>query len=731
MNNMKNHLFKRITALIMVFAMVLSMAGISFAADTSSVAALDTDLPDTSVVTPDPEEPDEDPGVDTTDDQIDANPVDTEEPEANTGDSSQPGEAEEVPETEEDENLLETSGTGWSYTSAGYKYNYLNENGTYSAAKDSYKKGNLYHIAYQIPKSTVTVKGKKVTIPEGIYFFDENGYCVQPSTIQTLSTKHGLDRCIYKVRNYDAATGVTGKTSTVMSVDFTRDETSTLYVGAAFNGGVYGVDGNIYFGQADGTLLSATGSYHWCDDIFCYYGTKNELGAIGTPYGSSYKFGSLPGKGTDFYETYPNLKPGVIYFFTKGVVQSCDGTYHWYTDKADKNKLKLCYFDKSASNGGFSAGTLYSGGKKLGSLPASLKGVYETGVVYYFSSGLPTKCDKTYHWYGQALYYFNNASSHKGYSVGTGYTGVRAITTLPASLTDVYKQGVYTFKNGLPTPYTGAYKTSTAKGMEYYKNGVKTKYTGWVKYNNKYYYFKNSTLAYNAGTSKDATTYLKGIGATGSTYRYTFKSDGSLVTNLFTYKTSYKASKMRIKIDNSTHNTIFLLYDSSKKAYDIAGLQVICSTPQKRGGSNGLAYGTYYLSTTRRWSWLRNTTQSRAYCYCTEIVKYNSSTKKYTTSNFMFHSPQYYLDAYKSHNYHRLVTANYNKFGASNTGGCVRLQTGYCSLVQQISKANKAGNVQVCFNAYNDKGPFGQVKNADIKIPASQNYDPTTPKSKL
>ncbi len=715
MNKLKHDLFKRITALIMVFALLLSISGISFATD-SSVEAVDTDLTDTAIVTLDDEDIEED---DTVED--DTTEEDTTEEDEDTDTF------EEVPEVEEKQTLVASSVAGWTYTSKGFRYAYLTEDGAYALAKDTYQEGYRYHVAFEIPESTVVVGTETITIPAGIYFFDSDGYCVQPSTVHDIETTgdHGLDRTVYKVRDYDETTGVTGATNTVMGVDFTLDETTGLYVGAAFNGGVVGVDGNYYFAQEDGTLLSTTGSYHWVGTIFCYFNSTNSLGAVGAPYGSSYKFNSLPGKGTDFYEEYSALKTGVIYFFVDGVVQSCDDSYHWYKDKSD-GKTKLCYFDNSSSYGGYSVGKIYSGGKKLGSLPSSLKNVYETGVVYYFSNGQPTKCDGTYHWYGKGLYYFSNASSHKGYSVGTGYTGVRAITTLPSSLKGVYTQGVYTFKNGIPSSYTGAYKTSTATGMEYYKNSVKTKYTGWAKYNGKYYYFNNSTLAYNAGKSSVATKYIKGIGATSTTYKYTFKTDGSLITNLFSYKSSYKASKMRIKVDNTTHNAIFLLYDSSKKAYDIAALQVICSTPKKRGGTNGLAYGTYYLSTTRYWSWLRNTNQNRAYCYNTEIVKYNSSTKTFSSSGgWLFHSPQYYSDAYTSHSYYRLVTSNYNTLGSSNTGGCIRLQTGYAALVQQIAKKNKAGNVQVCFNAYNDKGPFGQVKTADIKISSSQTYDPT------
>ena len=65
----------------------------------------------------------------------------------------------------------------------------------------------------------------------------------------------------------------------------------------------------------------------------------------------------------------------------------------------------------------------------------------------------------------------------------------------------------------------------------------------------------------------------------GSTkYKYYFKEDGSLSTNLFKdwgYNKCIK-TKMTIEINTKTHNVTFYLYDKKTKKYIIPAKTVLC-----------------------------------------------------------------------------------------------------------------------------------------------------------
>lgn len=581
------------------------------------------------------------------------------------------------------------------------QFYYQDTKGGVVQAVDTYKSSGDYHDAYQITKSQTVydnVNKKNITLPAGIYYFSSSSNFKTPSTACAAYKVHIIDE-----------SGVETGTKNVC-VKFTKQNLGTLtgWIGdTSYKGGFIGLDGKAYYAGTGGVILMANnvasgGAFSWAEDKLYRFtqSSKNSRGeAVGVAYTGSVKITKAPESG-DLAKIVLNQ----VYYFSKGVCMKADESYHWFNSK-------LYYFDNSEKYNGWSVGKAYTGSHKFLSLPDSLKSKYKTGVVYYLSQGVGIKDDDSYHWYNGKLYYFNNSSKYNGMSVGTAYSGVHYCGSVPASVTNYTAKRWYVFKSGVGTLLTGVHN------RYYCKNGVTTATNGWVKYSGKYYYFKNSKKCITGSKVK-----LKGIGNTSKYYYYYFKDDGSVWTNLFSKSAGYKANKMQIKVDDGYHNTMFLLYNSSTKAYDIAALQVICSTPSSRGAGKGLAYGEYYLSCAYRHAWLQNLQQSKWYAYCT-----NLNTKNQEATGYMFHSPQYY----RKNDYYSLVTANYNKFGNSNTGGCLRLQTGYVALVFSISQKNTYKNVEVIFNKYNDKGPFGVVKNADIQIPSTQTYDPTTPSGNL
>ena len=581
------------------------------------------------------------------------------------------------------------------------QFYYQDTKGGVVQAIDTYKSSGDYHDAYQITtQQTVydNVNKKNITLPAGIYYFSSSANLKTPASACTSFTVHVI-----------GANGVETGTKN-LCVKFTKINVGTFscWIGdTSYKGGFMGLDGKAYYAGTGGVILMANkvesgGAFSWAGDKLYRFtqSSKNSRGeAVGAAYTGCVKITKAPESGT-----MAKITLNQVYYFSKGVCMKADDSYHWFNSK-------LYYFDNSEKYNGWSVGKLYTGSHKFGSLPTALQGKYKTGVVYYMSKGVGIKDDKSYHWYNGKLYYFNNSSKYNGMSVGTAYSGVHYCGSIPASVKNYTAKRWYVFKNGAGTLLTGVYN------RYYCKNGVTTATNGWVKYDGDYYYFKNSKKCITGDKVK-----LKGIGNTSKYYYYYFKSDGSVWTNLFSKSAAYKANKMQIKVDDGYHNAMFLLYNGSTKSYDIAALQVICSTPSKRGAGKGLSYGTYNLSCAYRHSWLQNLQQSKWYAYCTNL---NTTDNKAT--GYMFHSPQYY----RKNDYYSLVTANYNKFGNSNTGGCLRLQTGYVALVYSISQKNTYPNVEVLFNKYNDKGPFGVVKNADIQIPSSQKYDPTTPSGNL
>ena len=291
----------------------------------------------------------------------------------------------------------------------------------------------------------------------------------------------------------------------------------------------------------------------------------------------------------------------------------------------------------------------------------------------------------------------------KGVIATTAYTGVYSgnyinLTSNAAStLSDKY------LKNG---------KLATAcVNLKYYKLGVfQVNYTGWKKIGTKRYYFTKGVAP--SKQFKLLKDYLKGK----TTYKYYFKADGSVSTNLFKdygYNKCIK-TKMKIKLNVYYHNITFYMYDSTTKKYDIPLKTVVASTPKVKKDT---PWGHHRLQKTTRHRWMKVPYADRYYQFAVFL---------YGTDAWI-HSSAYS----KMSNPRSLITKRYNGLGTSQTAHCIRMQACNAKIVWDVAtKTNK--KERVWFDVYSKKSeaqPFGKVKLKDTtgKVSSKTKADPTDP----
>lgn len=219
-------------------------------------------------------------------------------------------------------------------------------------------------------------------------------------------------------------------------------------------------------------------------------------------------------------------------------------------------------------------------------------------------------------------------------------------------------------------------------GYWYYQREDGTYLTNmWKKINGKWYYFlKDSKMV----------TGWKYIGK----YKYYFDSNGGLVQDLdgvIGRQSSYKITVNRAKCQ-------VMVYASDGSGYNIPVKTFACSVGLS---STPTPTGTFSTSQKLRWHTLMGPSYGQ---YCTRIV-----------GGILFHSVAGY-----NMTPHNLSAAEYNKLGSPASHGCVRLCVrdakwiyDYCVIGTTVVISDTADT------------PFD--KPATIKIPASQNWDPTDP----
>ena len=258
---------------------------------------------------------------------------------------------------------------------------------------------------------------------------------------------------------------------------------------------------------------------------------------------------------------------------------------------------------------------------------------------------------------------------------GATYTGTFTGKYLNVSTgTQAQINGVY-YQNG--SVFSGV------AGRKYYVKGLlQSKFTGWKKVGGKIYYFTKGVAP--AKGFKMLKSYTGG----STKYKYYFKEDGSLSTNLFKdwgYNKCINPAKT-----------------------------VLCSTSAK---ANGTPRGHFFLMKTSAKRWVRvPNNNTRFYQWATRIAG----------TPTLVHSSVYT----KYGNNKALSASYYNKLGNSNTSYCVRMQAVNAKIVYDVAKKTpKKQRTWINIVKNNKKGPFGVVKlkHTTGKLKSSRKTDPTDP----
>lgn len=658
-----------VLSLTLALCMLLSTAAMALDAGAGTEA---TDAGASSYTEPDPsDKPDQAAEADSSADADDPTDGDTPadgsssetpvEPTEPTDPADTPTEGEDNGE-EPSPDVME-SPTGWTVTSEGkYAYYYLDGSEVKQAGT-----GKNYQVLY-LPVQTVNNEKKA----EGFYYF-QNGVWTDSYTSK--------DTARYKnIAVIAPADGIPDQYQVSETYDYRmldiKNGVGSLYSGRHKDSdGIYRrYDNGIgRKGYALGTektpnlYFYVDGDYQTAESKAKVKGYISYEGNGKLYYGDGTKFYASPFTGRRTEGNYSRrYEKGVPYTGyglgtqkTPNLYYYVDGYYNKYKDES-KSKLK------SPGTGGY---FMYGSTK------------------YYGGDGWYKYDGKWYHATTDSL----EKGSTSPYSV------------LANKVYRVYKPDgkLYYYSQGKASLYTGVYQSV------YYSKGIKSTKSGWVKVSGKWYYFK----------SGKAVTGWQYLSRNSKTYKYYFKSDGTLVEDLFTYfGSSYLNKKMLIQVNRTTHTADILLYDSTKKSYCIAASSFVCSTCEK---SSDFHPGTYYLYSNRRKRWFTfthpQTKKTTYYQYATFIVG----------TDAWIHSPQYK----KKGDIYSLTVSNYNRLGTNQSFYCVRFQTLYSKRVYDA--VGKQGSKKVKTKLYNssNKGPYGQIKLADStgKLSSKTTYDPTDP----
>ncbi|MCD8146645.1 MAG: hypothetical protein LUD84_05120 [Clostridiales bacterium] len=331
--------------------------------------------------------------------------------------------------------------------------------------------------------------------------------------------------------------------------------------------------------------------------------------------------------------------------------------------------------------------------------------VKETSSGYAISSNIEYFAGKF-----NSRYYFEGEIYSGLFRFSSGGTLYLITNGVGKSFTGTMKSsyGTYICNYTLSTSYDGLYYKSgkaytgfRSSNLTYYTKGKKdTSVSGWKTISSKEYYFTKGVAA----------TGTKRIKRNGYTYTYTFRSNGTLVTNLFEYNSSYKKKKLHIVLARGSHTGTILAYNSSTKKYDIPVKSFVVSMSRK---SSNTKAGTYKLTTRKRW-WKYS---SKLYY---QYATYVSGSGSWT------HSEQYSKTSIKALKY-----SSYNGLGTNQSKQCIRMQVVNCKLIYDLAKSNNS-NTRVVITKGNGYLPFGKMTlsnnyDATGKIKSSQKYDPTDP----
>ena len=721
---------KKLTSLIsltLALCMLLSTAAMAL----ESTGASSSDAGASSYTEPDPAQ---EPGQDA-----------DSSAEGDASGSAEPVEPSTEPTTEPDAGSGNTDPSpdvmaagGWTTNSQGqYLYHYQDSAVT-KLAGDGFT-GENYQVLY-LPRQTCSSGTGTVTFEAGFYYF-QNGVWANSYTYATPVRYDDIPA----VKQADGQYQVYGTYGY-------RLLTVEGGIGALYSGRFDGLryrDGALFTGYALGFNSDAENLFYYYKGKYKTSTSKKKLTGYITFQGKLY-YGSE--KSLNDYKTSPKALPftgrrtgedgvrrrylkGVpyeglglgtestpnLYYYVEGAYQTAESRsylqgnngYHEYKDKlyhATADSLKKY---RAMPYEGYRTidGKLYKYTKGTGVL---FTGRYtgEDGVRRRYSKGV------RYNGYGLGtestprLYYYVDGDYQTAQSkeMVTGYHEYNGKTyygngeTFNASLCNGYRTidgKLYKYSKGVASLYTGVYK------LYYYSPGVKQSKSGWVKVSGKTYYFKS-------GKAVTSWNYLSRY--TSQKYKYYFKSDGTLVEDLFSYVgNSYLSKKMIVQVSRGTHTADILLWDSKTGSYCIAASSFVCSTCEK---SSDFKTGTYSLYKNRRRRWFTfthpDTQKTTYYQYATFIVG----------TDAWIHSPQY-----RAKNIRTLNVGNYNHLGTNQSYYCVRFQTRYSKRVYDAVGKQGDKKVKVKLTKSDAKGPFGKITlaNSTGKLSKNQTYDPTDP----
>lgn len=351
-------------------------------------------------------------------------------------------------------------------------------------------------------------------------------------------------------------------------------------------------------------------------------------------------------------------------------------------------------------------------------------GTQATPCLYYYVDGL---YQKTKDKHGKVIYNGEKSREEMEAFLGDGKVWNKKLYVATKSTLEGTKTQPYA------VPLTG-YRMVNNKMYKYTK-GTPVLFTG--IYNGtetnlkqyKGYYFKKGVkqkLPDGWKTVGKKRYYIKNgkylvgwhyIKYNGATYRYFFDKTGAQVQDLFSYNRAYMKSKMLVQINRYTHTTDVLLYNSATKKYDIPAKSFVTSTPKEAAH---FKVGSYKLDYRRRWwSFFDPTSQSYGY--------YQYAIRIKGTPAALLHSSRYYA---KRNN--ALKVSNYNRLGTNQSYYCIRVQCVNSKLLYDCVGKQGAGKIKCKYTNSKTPGPNGKVTLADTtgKLKKSAKYDPTDPAAK-
>ncbi len=772
-------LFRRLASLLLVFAMVMSLALTAAAADISTNAAEDTssavaeqetgfDIPEAQELTDQEEEGSSEDKSSEDASSDDAAPADGDEQSEDAAPAESAEEAAEesgeAPEGQEeaDASVAETEGDeseavepqssepmGWSIVKdsnnvSHFVFRYVparssNANAVLTAAAnteentDETDEANIdplvasstAHIRaadglFALPEQKeVVLDSKKYTFSAGVYEFDEDGLLIEKCDVaETKSKKVTLVRSV-KDQEADEEQLVEEVTEKRMVVSKKGDKLPAV------------TKDNVTTISPLSTLLAKKyqNLYYYEGEKYTGFMRLKEGGELYTVNNGKETLHNGCLKPNASYSTYiVNFQPGT--FDRLWYYQGKPWTGYFRSDDAtDPEALYIIDKGKAAK---------YNGQMKKTDDP-----LFNAYLVNYKPN---TTFDKLWYVAGHKYTGFFLGRNGKLYTIKNGketlYTGEMKKITFGGTTYDKYVvkytatkytdaklTGLY-YEKGLLLTGASTVTMSNGKkpaGLYLYVNGKRqTLKNGWYKLPRPANEFYKPFVYYYVKSNKAITGNhrLKAIGNRGgkykdsSTYRFTFRSNGTLVTNLFQYQPSLmKSGKFKIYADHTNYTCTILAYNSSTKKYDIPCKSFVVAMSKSKDplADDGTKYGNYPLASGRG-SWYRYLSKKGTYCW------YSSSVHIWGSGS-MFHSANYYdfkASTSEAKRHHLMIAHIYNQLGTNVTAHCVRAQTINIKLITTMYKASSkfvdhgrscSKNIRVYLTKSNKNKnlPFGQM----------------------